>query len=181
LVSRGGASRGPAHERWAKVVATVSAAVDVDEATLITEAGLTALTADSLNAALDLDWDDDDAQRIGLHKLHDEVTSLQAWVHQRAKTASSKEPLKDALAQRRLVVGPDIEPDPDGGGSRIVDGTAKDRIISVGDTEMRHGCRGRTTRIDGDKRDIVVVDCPIAAPDGLTSAPTHPKTAACSP
>jgi hypothetical protein len=45
----------------AKVVATVSAAVDVDEATIISEARLSALTADSLKAALDLDWDDDDA------------------------------------------------------------------------------------------------------------------------
>lgn len=140
----------------AKVVATVSAAVDVDEATIITEAKLTALTADSLKAALDLDWDDDDAQQIGLNKLLDEVTSLQAWVHRRAKTASSKEPLKGALTQLRLVVGQDIEPDPDGGGSRIVDGTAKDRIISLGDTEMRHGRKSRTKRIDGYKRHIIV-------------------------
>lgn len=140
----------------AKVVATVSAAVDVDEETIISEAKLSALTADSLKAALDLDWDDDEAQRIGLNKLLDEVTSLEAWVKRRAKTESSKEPLKGALEQLRLVVGQDIEPDPDGGGSRITEGTAKDRVISLGDPEMRHGRKSRSKRIDGYKRHIVV-------------------------
>ena len=47
------------------------------------------MTADSLKAALDIDWDDDEAQRIGLNKLLDEVTSLEAWVRRRAKTESS--------------------------------------------------------------------------------------------
>ena len=94
------------------------------------------VTADSLKAALDIDWDDDEAQRIGLNKLLDEVTSLEAWVRRRAKTESSKEPLKGALEQLRLLVGHDIEADLDGGGSRITEGTAKDRVISLGDPEM---------------------------------------------
>jgi hypothetical protein len=140
----------------AKVVATVSAAVDVDEATIIAEAKLSALTADSLKAALDLDWDDDTAQCIGLNKLLDEVASLEAWVKKRAEKESAKEPLKGALKQLRLVVDQDTEPDPDGGGSRITDGTAKDRVISLGDTEMRHGRKSRSKRIDGYKRHIVV-------------------------
>ncbi len=47
------------------------------------------VTADSLKVALEIDWDDDEAQRIGLNKLLDEVTSLEAWVRRRAKTESS--------------------------------------------------------------------------------------------
>jgi hypothetical protein len=139
----------------AKVVAAVSTAVGVDEATIISEAKLSALTADSLKAALDLDWDDEEAQHIGLNKLLEEVTSLESWVKRRAKADSSREPLKGALEQLRLVVGQDIEPDPDGG-SRIRDGTAKDRVISLGDPEMRHGRKSRSKRIDGYKRHIVV-------------------------
>ena len=140
-----------------KVVAMVSTAVDVDEATIIQEAGLTALTADSLKAALDIDWDDDLAQQIALTKLLTEVSSLEAWVQKRAKNASKEDPLKGALVLLRRVVDQDTEPDPDGG-SRITEGTAKDRLISLGDVEMRHGRKSKSKRIDGYKRHIAVAN-----------------------
>jgi hypothetical protein len=141
-----------------KVVATVSSAVDVDEATIISEAGLSALTADSLKAALDLDWDDDEAQHAGLQKLLAEVAALEAWVKARATKESKEEPLKGALQLLRRVVDQDTEPDPDGGGSRIIDGTAKDRLISLGDVEMRHGRKSKSKSINGYKRHIVIAN-----------------------
>jgi len=179
----------------AKVAATVSAAVDANEATIISEARLSALTAGSLKAALELDWDNDDAQRIGLNKLLDEVTSLETWVKRRAKAESSRAPLRGALEQLRLVVGQDIEPAPDGSGSRITGGTAKDRVISVGDVEMRHGRKSRSKRIDGYKRHIVVsnrlvlatavepANAPehVAAEQLLTAAKQHGELAVPSP
>ncbi|MDP2343792.1 MAG: IS1182 family transposase [Deltaproteobacteria bacterium] len=140
-----------------KVVAMVSAAVDVEEATIIQEAELNALTADSLKAALDIDWDDDDAQRIALTKLLAEVSSLEAWVKKRAQKESNEDPLKSALVLLRRVVDQDTEPDPDGG-ARIVDGTAKNRLISLGDVEMRHGRKSSSKRIDGYKRHVAVAN-----------------------
>lgn len=52
------------------------------------------------------------------------------------------------------VVEQDIEPDPDGDGSRIRKGTAKDRRISIVDGDMRHGRKSKSRVINGFKRHV---------------------------
>jgi IS5 family transposase len=142
-----------------KVVHLVSVAIDVDEEAIIRSAKLEALTEDSVKAALDIDWDDEEAQHEALNRLVDQVGRLDAWVAKRAKKEADKSPLKDALALLHRVVDQDTEPDPDGGGGvRIVEGVAHDRIISIGDPEMRHGRKSRSVRIDGYKRHISVAN-----------------------
>jgi IS5 family transposase len=93
-----------------------------------------------------------------LNQLLDQVSRLEKWVANKAKKESSTPPLKDALALLRRVVDQDTEPDPPRGGRRIVEGVAPDRLISLGDPEMRHGRKSRTKRFDGYKRHIAVVD-----------------------
>ena len=139
----------------AKVVTAVSVAVGIDEDEVIRQAGLTVFTADSLKAALDINWDDDDAQHEALQRLLAEVSALETWIAKRAGDNASKPPLKDALQILRKVVDQDIEPDPSGG-SRIRDGVAEDRIISIGDSEMRHGRKSRTKQFNGYKRHIAI-------------------------
>jgi hypothetical protein len=58
----------------------------------------------------------------------------------------------------RRTVDQDTEPDPEGGGSRIKQGVAHDRLISLGDVEMRHGRKSKTKRFDGYKRHIAVAN-----------------------
>lgn len=146
-----------------KVVHSVALALSMDEEDVIRQAGLFVLCADSLKSALDIDWDDEDAQREALNLLLEQVTQLQAWVATKAKKPSTVPPLKDALAMLQRLVEQDTEPDPPRGGRKITEGVAPDRVISLGDQEMRHGRKSRTKRFDGYKRHIATVDGVIVA------------------
>lgn len=141
-----------------KVVGAVSAALGIEEADVIREARLTALSGDSIKAALDIDWNDEEAQQEALRKLLREVSSLESWVKKRAKKESEEAPLKDALGLLQRTVSQDTEPDPDDGGGRprIKPSVAPDRLISLGDPEMRHGRKSKTKRFNGYKRHIAM-------------------------
>jgi hypothetical protein len=139
-----------------KLVHAVSVALDLDEESIINQAKLTVLSADSLKAALDIDWDDDDAQHKALQQLLVEATALDAWVCKCAENEAEVPPIKGALEILRRVVDQDIEPDPSGNGNRIRDGVAEDRIVSISDPEMRHGRKSRSQLFNGYKRHIAV-------------------------
>lgn len=141
-----------------KVVHAVSIALEIDSAEVIEGAQLSILKANSVKAALDIDWDDEHAQQTALERLLNQVSRLERWVSKRASEESSEPPLKDALQVMRRVVEQDTEPDPSGGGHRIKEGVSEDRIISVGDVEMRHGRKSKTKRIDGYKRHIAIAN-----------------------
>lgn len=142
-----------------KVVHLVSVALAIEESDVIRAAKLNALTSDSVKASLDIDWDDEEAKLEALNQLVAEVERLDAWVGKRALKHAQKAPLKDALELLRRVVKQDTEPDPGGGGGvRIADGVARDRVISISDPEMRHGRKSRSVRIDGYKRHISVAN-----------------------
>lgn len=160
-----------------KVLHAVSIAIGIDEADVIREAKLTVLEGESVKSALDIDWDDEDAQRSALKRLLDEVSRLEAWVARRAKNEADEPPLKDALGLLRKVVAQDTEPDPPDGKPRIKEGVAADRVISIGDPEMRHGRKSKTERIDGYKRHIatangLVLGTAVEPANVLDSAPT---------
>jgi hypothetical protein len=87
-----------------------------------------------------------------------EAERLEAWVVKRLADDARKPPVSDALQLLRRVVAQDLEPDPDGGGVRIRDGVAEDRVISIGDPEMRHGRKSRSKTIRGFKRHIVIAN-----------------------
>ena len=139
-----------------KVVHAVSMALDIDEGQVIQGAQLSVLKSDSVKAAIDIDWDDDRAKKDALERLLNQVSRLEKWVANRASKASQQPPLKDALRLMRRAVEQDTEPDPSGKGHRIKQGVSKDRIISVGDIEMRHGRKSKTKRFNGYKRHIAI-------------------------
>ena len=141
-----------------KVVHAVSLALDLDEDTVIQSAKLSVLTADSIKAALDVDWTDDDEQVAALQTLLRQVDTLEQWVMRRAAKEAEVPPLKDALAMLRRLVDQDIEPDPSGVGHRIREEVAKDRVISLGDSEMRHGRKSKTKLFNGYKRHIAIAN-----------------------
>lgn len=168
-----------------KVVHIVSLAVDVEESEIISEARLRVLEGASVKSSLDIDWDDEDAQHEALRQLLAQVDRLEQWVTKRAKKESIESPLKDALAVLRRIVDQDIDPDPGGGGPRIKEGVAADRIISVGDPEMRHGRKSRTKRFDGYKRHIAVANGFILAtsvkPANVREHEAAPELLRCTP
>jgi Transposase DDE domain/Transposase domain (DUF772) len=141
-----------------KVLHAISMALQIDESQVIRDAKLTVLEGESVKAALDIDWDNEDAQRSALKRLLDEVSRLEAWVERRAKKEAGEPPLKEALTLLRRVVDQDTEPEPPGGRPRIKEGVAADRVISIGDPEMRHGRKSKTERIDGYKRHVAIAN-----------------------
>jgi len=144
--------------RALSVVVTCSAAAfGLSREQVQAEAGLTVLSGSSLKAALDIDWDDPVQQHLALQRLLREVEALEGWVAAQMHRAEPDESLSEALAAMRKVLAQDFEPDPDGGGSRIRRGVARDRMASLGDPEMRHGRKSRSKRFTGYKRHIVTV------------------------
>src|SRR5512139_2568100 len=141
-----------------KVVHAVSVVLDVEEDTVIESAGLSVLSGDSIKGALDIDWDDDDAQEAALQKLLRQVDALEHWVAKRASQQATQPPLKPSLELLRSVVGQDIEPDPAGNGRRIKQEVSKERIISISDPQMRHGRKSKTKLFNGYKRHIVIAN-----------------------
>lgn len=141
-----------------KVVGAVAKATGVEESVVIKGAKLTVLNGPSIKAALDIDWGDDEERSEALQRLVGEAERLDAWVIRHMKDEATKPPISDALTLLRRVVDQDLEPDPEGGGQRIREGVAEDRIISVGDPDMRHGRKSRSKTINGYKRHIVIAN-----------------------
>lgn len=129
--------------------------VAVDEAAR--QAGIPLLAAGaSLKAALDVDWDEPSQKKAALETLLLQVDALRAFLERELAEALKTPPLREQWATVEQIIRQDTEPDPDGGGTRIRDGVAKERRISVRDPEMRHGRKSKSSRVDGYKRHVAV-------------------------
>ena len=137
-----------------QVLACVAQLSQQTVAEVIAAMGLTLFEAPSLKAALDVDWDDGEQKQQALEHLCTELTALQTWLTEHMDEAQQTPPLSAALETLQHLMDQDLEPDPNGG-RRLKDGVAKDRQISIGDPEMRHGRKSAKRRIDGYKRHIL--------------------------
>jgi len=137
------------------VVDCAAVVLHIDEAAVRREAGLTLVGGSSLKAALDIDWDDAQAQQDALERLLGEVRRLKTWLSDRVGEGANDPPLREALELLERIIEQDLEPDPDGGGRmRIKRGVSRDRRISVTDGDMRHGRKSKSRVINGYKRHI---------------------------
>jgi IS5 family transposase len=107
----------------------------------------------SLKAALDRDWDQqiqkDEALALVLQVLH----TVDAWVQ--SLTDQEDKALADpVLAIAKQVEEQDVQVDEKGKAS-LMKGVAKDRRISVEDSEMRHGRKSRSVLVNGYKRHVL--------------------------
>ncbi len=133
-------------------VACAADLLEMSSASLIASAKLEIVGRSSVKAALDIDWGDHEARKGALQRLLADVERFRAWAQTRISTGAWAvgTPLGDAVVQLERVVAQDVEPDPDGG-SRIIEGTAPDRQVSISDPEMRHGRKSKSKRFDGFK------------------------------
>lgn len=130
----------------------------VDE--VASEAGIPVVLASSIKAGLDVDWDDANARSVGLRTLLSQVDSLSTWLTRELGAELENPPISHELATLNALVEQDTDPDPSGG-RRMKEGVAKERVISLGDKDMRHGRKSKRQRIDGYKRHIAVdLDAP---------------------
>lgn len=128
--------------------------ISLEEA--VKRAGIPLLTGSSLKSALDINWDDPVEKRHALERLLAQVRSLASFVERELKEELDKPPLSTRFATLKQILAQDLEPDPEGGGSRIKQGVARERRISVRDADMRHGRKSKSSRVDGYKRHLVV-------------------------
>src|SRR5215211_5967490 len=118
------------------------------------QAGIPLLVDSSIKRALDIDWNDAVEKTDAIKTFTRQLDALQAWIARQFPNEMAQPPLKapvEALVQIRTQ---DLEPDPQGGGSRIREGVAEDRRVSIADREMRHGRKSKSKRFNGFKRHI---------------------------
>ena len=118
------------------------------------QAGIPLLRESSIKRALDIDWNDAVEKSQAITTFSRQLDSLCSWIARQLPEAIAQPPLKEHVDILVQIQTQDFEPDPAGGGSRIRDGVAEDRRVSIEDTEMRHGRKSRSKRFNGFKRHI---------------------------
>jgi transposase len=134
-------------------------------AMLAQQAGTPELAASSLKAALDRDWDDPAARDEALAVVLGLLDRVEAFI----AGQGGDEAAAEAVAVARQVRGQDV--DLSGPAPVLRRGVAKDRRISVEDSEMRHGRKSRSVLFDGYKRHVLRdLDTGLIPAAGLTPA-----------
>lgn len=98
-----------------------------------------------------INWESDKEKKELLDGLVKDALALVGYVNGKEKIP---EDLKEVVDLLEKIALQDIKMDK-GGKAEMVNGTAKDRIISVNDTEMRHGRKTTSKCSDGYKAEII--------------------------
>ena len=136
------------------VVRCIAELLDCEFESICKKAGIPLLMQSSIKKALDRDWSDEGAKNEAVDIVARQVLSLERWVAENLSKEAGQPPLDRLLKTLRELMEQDLEPDPNGGGSRIIKGVAADRRISVEDGEMRHGRKSKSKTIKGYKRHV---------------------------
>jgi hypothetical protein len=123
--------------------------------------GLSRHFASSFKGSLDLDWSDAEERRAVVGQLVADARVALALATRAlrgyAKGAAPTQTLREAQRLLAQLLAQDIDEEPeDGGGPSIRRGTARDRIVSTTDPEMRHGHKSHSKGFEGYKAAIVV-------------------------
>jgi len=131
------------------------------------EVGAGLVAGSSLKAALDEDWDEPGAREHALGVVLEVLEKLESEVGEGSKADPA---VMASLAVARQVRDQDVVIDAKGRAS-IRQGVAKDRRISIEDSEMRHGRKTRSLRVDGYKRHVLTdLDSALIRAVGVTPA-----------
>lgn len=123
---------------------------------LAAAAGASLLASKSIKAALDLEWSDPQQKGSAIVTLVDALDRLDAWLRQELADEIDEPPLSEHLATLAQLRSQDLEPEPPDGAPRIRESVAKDRRVSVEDSEMRHGRKSQSKRFNGFKSHIAL-------------------------
>lgn len=150
------------------IVHAVSKITDRAPEEICRKAGIPLLLAPSIKAGLDIDWSDPAQKMKAIQRVEHEVASLATWVERHLDDVleSPLRPLLEAVTTIRAQNFETVD-----SGVRIRQGVAEDRLISVGDTEMRHGRKSSSKRFDGYKEHIARdLDLPVILACAITPA-----------
>ena len=118
-------------------------------AVVAAEAGVPELAVSSLKAALDRDWDDPGARDEALAAVLGLLDRVETFIAGQA----GDEAAVTAVAAARQVR--DQDTDLTGPAPALRRGVARDRRISIEDSQMRHGRKSRSVLFDGYKRHVL--------------------------
>lgn len=139
-----------------KVVECAAALLKWKVARVCKEAGVPVLLESSVKKGLDVDWNDATEKAEAIKVLTAQLISLLSWLQDRLPEELAKPPLSEDVATLKQILEQNTEPDPDGGGLRIIDGVAEDRRVSIEDPDMRHGRKSKSKRFNGFKEHLAV-------------------------
>jgi transposase len=132
---------------------------------LAQQAGTPELAASSLKAALDRDWDDPAAREEALAVVLGLLGRVEAFLAGQAGEQAAAEAVEIACQVR------DQDTDLSGPAPALRRGVARDRRISVEDSQMRHGRKSRSVLFDGYKRHVLRdLDTGLVVAAGITPA-----------
>jgi transposase/IS5 family transposase len=132
-----------------------------DEDGVVAEQGLSRHFGTSFKGEVELDWSDADAKRALVAQLVADARIALSLAREAlrgySKAAEGTQRLREAQRLLSELLLQDVEEEPDdGGGPSIRQGTARDRVISRTDPEMRHGHKSHSKPFDGYKASVVV-------------------------
>ena len=140
------------------IVACAATLLEWDVEQVCAAAGIPLLLESSIKKGLDCEWSDPEQKAQALQNLVEQITSLQTWLAKHLPEQMGQPPLRETLEVLHQLVEQDLEPDPGGGKgkgkTRIRQGVAADRRVSIQDGEMRHGRKSKSKRFNGYKRHI---------------------------
>ncbi len=116
------------------------------------EAGAEMVSATSLKAALDRDWDQANQREEALDLILNVLHAVENWVQ--TLQQEEKDRASPSLEVAQQIRVQDVETN-EQGKARLIKGVAKERRISIEDAEMRHGRKSRSIRVDGDIRHVL--------------------------
>ena len=120
-------------------------------------AGIPLLLESSVKKALDLEWSAPGARDEAVDILARQIASLETWLQKNLPEELAKPPLKEHVDTLVQIRTQDLEPDPSGGGkTRIREGVAAERRVSIEDPDMRHGRKSKTKLFNGYKRHVAM-------------------------
>jgi Transposase DDE domain/Transposase domain (DUF772) len=132
------------------------------------EAGAELVCGMSLKAALDRDWDQVGQREEALGLVLKVLQAVESWMQ--TLQEEEAELAQPSVEIARQVKAQDVQVDEKGKAS-LIKGVAKDRRISVEDSQMRHGRKSRSVRVDGYKRHVLHdLDTGLIRAVGITAA-----------
>lgn len=131
--------------------------------------GAEMVVGSSLKAALDLNWDDPNQRSLALEMLLKTFDTVEELMEKKTK-ADLKEKVKSTLEVGREIEAQNVTVDAQGQ-PILKEGVARNRRIAVEDSQMRHGRKSRSQRVDGYKRHVLRdLDIGVIRAVGVTAA-----------
>ncbi len=132
---------------------------------IASEANAVLVAGSSLKAALDQDWDDPAQCEQALGVVLAALTAVERWL-ETAPEGHDEPVVAFSMTAAKQVKEQDVQ-----GSATLRKGVAKDRRIAIEDSQMRHGRKSRSVRVDGYKRHILQdLDTGLVRAVGITAA-----------